>query len=223
MEQAQWNSRVAYAPWCVPRSGSGRALAQGSLFASAGRPPPRLRSRTTPRAADGRANAYHHRAVLAAAIATLSPDGAFISGRVTRDNAGRHSRYSAAGVSIGTERASITTTTNATADRPSWRARACAMHARPSRRSGIAAISRSRRTLPRTGAGRWLLTCRVRAATASALAVLPWKSRKRQQRSGRTPTPYTCIRAEGRAIGGSPRATRHGGPCTAAAIGRRDT
>lgn len=125
------------------------------LFASAGRPPPRLRSRTTPRADHGRANAYHHRTIPATTIAIkLLPDRAFISGCVTRDNASRHSRYSAAGVSIGTERASITTTTNATADRPSWLARACAMHARPSRRCEIAAISRMRRTLRRSNAGR---------------------------------------------------------------------
>lgn len=193
------------------------------LFASAGKPPPRLRSRTTPRADDGRANAYHHRAVPATTIATLFPDRAFISGCVTRDNASRHSRYSAAGVSIGTERASITTTTNATADRPSWRARACAMHARPSRRCEIAAISRTRCTLRRSDAGRWLLTCRVCAAAASVLTVSSWKSAKRQQRSGRTPTPYTCIQAEGSAIGGSPWGTRHGGPTTAVAIGRLDT
>jgi len=45
---------------------------------------------------------------------------AFISGCVTRHNSNRHGRYSAAGVSIGTEQASITTTTNAATDRPSW-------------------------------------------------------------------------------------------------------
>lgn len=73
---------------------------------------PRLRSRTTPRA-----RAQHHRGRSGAA----STSGCVTTTRDS-DNVGRHGRYSAAGVSIGTERASITTTTTRTAaaDRPSW-------------------------------------------------------------------------------------------------------
>lgn len=208
-----------------PRSGSREGL---GLFASAGRQPPRLRSRsrTTPRAR-GRARAYHHRGRSCGGEREATRRLAFTSGRVTRDNGSRHGRYSAAGVSIGTERASITTTTTTTTTvrghGTGHLGRACAMHARPSRRCEFATISRTART-PRTAdADRRSLAPRPSPEIAAALTLSLLKSAGRHQRSGRTPTPYTCIQAWYSAIGGNPSGTRHGGPSTPAAIGPPDT
>lgn len=93
----------------------GLSHTSGRELSSRGGSVPRLRSRTTPRA-----RAYHHRGRSPHTThADASTSGCVMT---TRDNVSRHGRYSAAGVSIGTERASITTTTTRTAatDRPSW-------------------------------------------------------------------------------------------------------
>lgn len=142
-------ARVAYAPWCVPRSGSGRAqgfprLRRGEAAASATLSHHTPHSRTCSRLSSPGRSSGRDRDTL---------DLAFISGCVTRHNGSRHGRYSAAGVSIGTERASITTTTNA-GPRTGHLGRACAMHARPSRRCEIPAISRTRSTSRSTDADR---------------------------------------------------------------------
>lgn len=142
------------------------------LFASAGRQPPRLRSRsrTTPRARS-RGRAYHHRGRSCGGEREATRRLAFTSGRVTRDNGSRHGRYSAAaGVSIGTERASITTTTTTERGHGTGHlGRACAMQARPSRRCVFAPISRTARTPTAADADRRALADRPVLAPISRL------------------------------------------------------
>ena len=209
-----------------PRSGFKGGLRTLCVCGEATWRSPRLRSRTTPRAR-GRARAYHHRhrGRSCAGEREATCRLAFTSGRVTRDddNGSRHGRYSAAGVSIGTERASITTTTTKRGHGTGHLGRVCAMQAHPSRRCEIAWISRTARTSRAPDPDRRSSACQLSKPTAPALTVSPLKSTERQQRSGRTPTPCTYIQAWYSAIGGNRSGTRHGGPRTYAAIGPRDT